>query len=147
MSFLKTRQTKKQKSKTPSTSHFQDIYLLTLHSGLCCTYPMCLMKLCKLVPNPSMLKLLESWRRLDSPLTHWLFALVKRRWFSFQKVLSIICYTWNKSFPLFRTIHIHPPRCCDKEDMGKCKDSVRVEEELGFGSSGNLESYTVSHWM
>ena len=67
--------------------------------------------------------------------------------FFFQKLLSIICYTWNKNFPLFRTIHMHPPRYCDEEDMEKCKDCVRLEEELGFGGSGNLESHTVSHWM
>lgn len=40
---------------------------------------------------------------------------------------------------------MHPPRYCDEEDMEKCKDSVRAEEELGFRGSGNLESYTVSH--
>ena len=40
---------------------------------------------------------------------------------------------------------MHPPRYCDEEDMEKCKDCVRLEEELGFGGSGNLESHTVSH--
>lgn len=97
MSFLK--KLNKQTNKTPSTSHFQDIYLLTFHSGLCCTYPMYLMKLCKLVPNPSILKLLESWRRLDSPLTHWLFALVKRRFFFFKSFWVLYVILETKIFP------------------------------------------------
>ena len=54
--------------KTPYTRHIPATYLLGFHSGLCSAYPMCLMKLCKLVPNPSILKLLES------DCTHHLFT-------------------------------------------------------------------------
>lgn len=66
--------------------------------------------------------------------------------FFFQKVESVICYTWNKTFPLFRTIHMHPPRYCDEEDMEKCKDSVRRRRnwDSGFRKPG---IHTVSHWM